>query len=107
MTRPKRWMPRFSLRTLAIVVTLVCAYFAAWEPTKRIGVGAVEKSVNNPVFVDECGAVIENVERSGSWPIFDVSRSPAPFVVTVNRYDNPIVDPSGDIVRLSSDPPEI
>jgi hypothetical protein len=28
-----RLRPRFSLRTLAIVVTLVCAYFAAWEIT--------------------------------------------------------------------------
>jgi hypothetical protein len=27
--------PRFSLRTLAILVTLVCAYFGAWEATKR------------------------------------------------------------------------
>src|SRR5687767_6922497 len=26
---------RFSLRTLAIFVTLVCAYFASWGPTKR------------------------------------------------------------------------
>jgi hypothetical protein len=29
---------RFSLRTLAILVTLVCAYFGAWEATKRYGV---------------------------------------------------------------------
>jgi hypothetical protein len=28
---------RFSLRSLAIVVTLICAYFAAWEATKRYG----------------------------------------------------------------------
>jgi hypothetical protein len=27
-------LSRFSLRTLAIVVTLFCAYFAAWEATK-------------------------------------------------------------------------
>jgi hypothetical protein len=27
--------PRFSIRTLAIVVTLVCAYFGAWEATKK------------------------------------------------------------------------
>jgi len=30
-----RLRPRFSLRTLAFVVTLACAYFAAWEATKR------------------------------------------------------------------------
>ncbi len=29
--------PRFSIRTLAIFVTLVCAYFGAWEATKRYG----------------------------------------------------------------------
>jgi hypothetical protein len=28
---------RFSLRTLAIFVTLVCAYFAAWDATERYG----------------------------------------------------------------------
>lgn len=27
--------PRFSVRTLAVVVTLVCAYFGAWEATKK------------------------------------------------------------------------
>ena len=29
---------RVSLRTLAILVTLTCAYFGAWEATKRYGV---------------------------------------------------------------------
>jgi hypothetical protein len=29
-TNSHRWQLRFSLRTLAIVVTLVCTYFAAW-----------------------------------------------------------------------------
>jgi len=37
MANPRSY-PRFSLRTLAIVVTLVCAYFAAWPPTKKYGV---------------------------------------------------------------------
>ena len=32
-----RFRPRFSIRTLAIFVTLVCAYFGAWEATKRYG----------------------------------------------------------------------
>jgi hypothetical protein len=34
-----KFRPRFSVRTLAIVVTLVCAYFAAWEATKEYGIG--------------------------------------------------------------------
>ena len=32
-----RFRPRFTVRTLAIVVTLVCAYFGAWELTQRCG----------------------------------------------------------------------
>jgi hypothetical protein len=30
-----RFRPRFSVRTLAILVTVICAYFGAWEVTKR------------------------------------------------------------------------
>ena len=37
------WHPRFSLRTLAIVMTLLCAYFASWEATKRYGEKAVRE----------------------------------------------------------------
>src|SRR5262245_19775991 len=33
----KLWRPRFSLRMLAIVVTVICAYVAAWEATKKYG----------------------------------------------------------------------
>ena len=33
-----RFRPRFSLRTLFVFVTLVCAYFGAWEATKKYGV---------------------------------------------------------------------
>jgi hypothetical protein len=36
--KPKRWRPRFSVRTLVIVVTLVCCYAACWGPTKTKGV---------------------------------------------------------------------
>src|SRR5687768_13552156 len=30
--------PRFSLRTLCIVMSLICAYFAAWAATKAYGI---------------------------------------------------------------------
>ena len=40
--KPKRWRPRFSLRTLAIVVTLVCAYLACWKPTAIDGIEDVQ-----------------------------------------------------------------
>jgi hypothetical protein len=36
--KPKQWRPRFSVRTLVIVVTLVCCYAACWGPTKTQGV---------------------------------------------------------------------
>ena len=39
--KTKRWRPRFSVRTLVIVVTLVCCYAACWGPTKRHGVAAL------------------------------------------------------------------
>ncbi len=35
--KPKRWRPKFSVRTLVILVTLVCCYAACWGPTKRQG----------------------------------------------------------------------
>jgi hypothetical protein len=35
---PKRWRPRFSVRTLVVLVTLVCGYAACWGPTKTRGV---------------------------------------------------------------------
>ena len=42
-TTPKRWRPKFSLRTLVILVTLVCCYAACWGPTKTRGGRDVEK----------------------------------------------------------------
>jgi hypothetical protein len=36
--------PRFSLRTLGIVVTLVCAYLATWQATKKYGIANVIKT---------------------------------------------------------------
>ena len=42
-TTPKRWRPRFSVRTLVILVTLVCCYVACWGPTKTWGVRDVEE----------------------------------------------------------------
>jgi hypothetical protein len=44
--------PRFTLCTLAIVVTLVCVYFGAWEATKRYGVeGWHQGKFPNPVQI--------------------------------------------------------
>jgi hypothetical protein len=35
--KPNRWPPKFSVRTLVIVVTLVGAYLGCWEATKYNG----------------------------------------------------------------------
>ena len=35
---------RFTIRTLAIVVTLVCTYFGAWEATRRYGNPLLDQS---------------------------------------------------------------
>src|SRR5262245_2214764 len=38
------WVPRFSLRTLTIVVMLVCAYVGAWTSTTKRGICDVVRS---------------------------------------------------------------
>jgi|CXWL01.1.fsa_nt_gi hypothetical protein len=40
--KPKRWRPRFSVRTLVIVVTLVCCYAACWRMTKLVSIPRVD-----------------------------------------------------------------
>lgn len=64
-----RFRPRFSIRTLAIFVTLVCAYFGVWEATKRYGVPETHPA-----------ALYENVPLPNSWIVWGGS-SPMPFVV--------------------------
>ena len=43
--KSKRWRLRFSVRTMVIVVTLVCCYAACWGPTERRGVGDVNATM--------------------------------------------------------------
>ena len=54
-TTPKRWRPRFSVRTLVILVTLVCCYAACWGPTKTRGRAQVEKATK--LWVADSSAV--------------------------------------------------
>ena len=49
-----RFRPHFSLRTLAILVTLVCAYLAAWEATKRYGVSQIVADAKPSSIVISC-----------------------------------------------------
>ena len=46
--KPKRWRPRLSVRTLVILVTLVCCYFGLWEATKRQGTKDVVEFIQIP-----------------------------------------------------------
>ena len=55
--KPKRWRPRFSVRTLVILVTLLCCYAACWGPTKRDGVTDVLDQSHIWTY-DESGAVV-------------------------------------------------
>lgn len=63
------WRPRFTVRTLFLILTLVCAYFGAWEATKKYGV---------PVEVHHR---VNTLADSVSLPKPDAS-SPMPFVIT-------------------------
>lgn len=66
---PKRLRLRFTLRTLAILVTLVCAYAACWSPTVTRG----EKDVITHIF--------DSDELPGSNPVVE-----CPLVVSVREF---------------------
>ena len=68
-TTPKRWRPRFSVRMLLIVVTLVCAYLACWKATIRCGIADVM-------------TVYEGNNSYNYWR--HRSRSPLPFVISAD-----------------------
>ena len=68
--KTKRWRPRFSVRTLVIVVTLVCCYAACWGPTKRHGVAALAHEYE----------LTDDVRYSGTVGIFHTSAA-APLIV--------------------------
>ena len=81
--KPKRWRPKFSVRTLVIVVTLVCCYLGAWEATKTWGIPAI------PVSAYQASELT----------------SPCPFVI-VNPEDssNKIADSFNEIAKLLGGP---
>src|SRR5688572_21586126 len=60
--------PRFTVRTLAIFVTLVCAYFGALEATKRYGVPMVIQQEPEAKEVLASGPfVVRYTWMSGIW----------------------------------------
>ncbi|HJN08212.1 MAG TPA: hypothetical protein QF564_05940 [Pirellulaceae bacterium] len=63
-TTPKRWRPRFSVRTLVVLVTLVCCYAACWGPTKR---GADNMVKNRGRRVLQAMAVAPLIIKTDGW----------------------------------------
>jgi hypothetical protein len=77
-----RIRPRFSVRTLAIFVTLVCVYFGAWEVTKKYGVErtpGVTKTKHSAIISVSADSVPPET-------ITVASESPAPFIVSRCLY---------------------
>jgi hypothetical protein len=75
----KKWRPRFSIRTLVIVVTLVCLYAACWGPTKRQGVddvlryvdpGRVEQMVRSKTRIRPNGTQLSPIQPSWISPLW-------------------------------------
>ena len=116
-----RFRPRFSIRTLAIVVTLVCAYFGAWEMTKGAAVRQQRRcriySLDGKELLptqamnfseQQTKLLNENIAFS----IVETSDSPAPCVIARNEvmiFSAPVREPNrrtyhlwffGHIVKL-------
>ena len=68
----RRFRPTFSVRTLAIFVTLACAYFGAWEATKKYGQPRLSETLVNRM-----------ASFSGSF----FMRTPAPFLIAADEHD--------------------
>jgi len=66
--KPKRWRPRWSIRILLLVITLICAYFACWGPTKRRGVAVPDElrgQINSHLPQGSRSVKIDGVGNSG------------------------------------------
>jgi len=77
-TRPKRWRPRFSIRSLVVVVTLAATYFACWDATKRYGVDQVEdhcSAIGDTAIIDQAKIVVDG-------------GSPIPLVVQFETFSS-------------------
>ena len=45
--KPNRWRPKFSVRTLVVMVAVLGLYFGCWEITKRNGVPSLANHLDN------------------------------------------------------------
>ena len=78
MQRTKRFRPRFSIRTLAIVITLACCYAACWGPTKRRGFEAVYNA----------GYRLSESSEPRGFVLKGTERLPAPLIVVATRIQD-------------------
>ena len=77
-----RWRPRFSLRTFAIIVTLVCGYFACWGPTQR----AAEQSANFTFhFVPDMGTI--HISGHPHARRIVIATAPVPLIIRADEVD--------------------
>ena len=90
--KPKRWWPRFSLRTLAIFVTLFGVYLGCWVETTKYGIPAVADHIRHHVYLGPDG---ERFDMDGSWPTYGQPTSPLPFLVTVSTRTWCLLDANG------------
>ena len=74
--KPERPRLRFTLRTLAIVVTLVCCYVACWGPTKRLLMLLRSSAIAmTPLVVTaEHGELIDVGDQQAMWVRLQVQR---------------------------------
>jgi hypothetical protein len=73
------WRPKFTLKALVALVTLMCAYLACWGPTQGRGI------------VDVARRIVSELPPLG-WVRQDFvdtldAASPMPLIVSVNRGD--------------------
>ncbi len=80
--KAKPWRPRLSVRTLVILVTLVCVYLACWGPTKDRGVNDVARFVCRDIGFD----LAPEYSDSNIWArqMFDAGAFP-PLVVGISQ----------------------
>src|SRR5687768_10082779 len=78
----QKW-PKYSVRALAIFITIACIYLGFWDVTKRFGIPAVENYEK------------ETYGRYKDWDRI----SPGPFLVRVDVYF-PLINPDdGSVVQ--------
>ena len=88
--KAKRWRLRFSIRTLVVVVTLVCCYAACWGPTKKWGLRDVPRRAFRGTIGLSSGNAEEDAEMNEKfYGSFDASPA-LPLVVSIDwEYDSP------------------